>query len=428
MNSLQKNFIYLSQIIGVPVIDFKTNRKTGYVSDLVAGLREMYPRVSALIVRRGKKKTYVLWKDVRNIIEGKAVFVENGYLEFSRDIKISDNEILLKETFWDKQIVDISGSKVVRVNDLHLLREELNVWVVHMDIGFKGLIRRLGLFPFVDFMTRLLFSYELKDRFISWKFVQPITASIGGESLSLKVHHSRLSELHPADLADIIIDLGTDERITILNSLDNETAAHTFQELPMKVRIQLAESLRHERLVNIINSMAIDELVDLLSHLSRKRVNALLNHFPEEKVGQITSLLNMSEHVAGSIMNTEFVSIKHNDFAGTVLEKLRFELKKKESVYYIYVLDDNDALLGVVTLRQLLTSLPDKPVSEFMRKRVTKVKVGTNIKDVAEIFYKYDFNVVPVVDEQNKIKGIITMKDAFRSVFDEIKKEAEESS
>jgi len=428
MNYPQKNFIYLSQIIDVPVIDMTTNKKIGRVLDLVAGLREMYPKVSAVIVRRKRKSDsyYIPWKNVTRVIKGRAIFVENISEVMGQNMKVPDNEILLKDTFWDKQIVDIVGSKVVRVNDLHLLREDLNLWVVHMDVGVRGLFRRLGLERFFDATMRLLFSYEAKDRLISWKFVQPITTSIGSGALSLKVHHSRLSELHPADLADIVADLGTDERIAVLNSLDNETAAHTFQELPLKLRIQVAALLNNEKLLNIVQGMATDEIVDLLAQLQKKRAHWILNRLPAARAEQITNLLQISEGGAGSIMNTEFIAVRQSDTAGSVLARIKGESKKKESIYYVYVTDDNDALIGVVTLRQLLVNLPEKPVVEFMRKRVAKVRVDTNIKDVAEIFYKYDFTVVPVVDTRNKMQGIITMKDAFECVFDEIREETEE--
>jgi CBS domain-containing protein len=358
----------------------------------------------------------------------KAIVIEIPQDILSQDLKTAESEILLKEVFWDKQIVDIHGSKVVRVNDVHLLKEDLNLWVVHMDIGATGLLRRLGWIPFIRFIVDLISSHELMDKLISWKFVQPITSSIGSEALSLTVHQSKLAELHPAELADILIDLGNDERMAILRSLDLATAAQTFQELPIKIRTQIAERLDPRQLLSIIAEMAVDELVDLLSQLPKKRVNLLLKRLPQDKVIQISGLLDLSERVAGSIMNTEYIVAKHNVTAGMVLEKIKTESRKKESIYYIYVLDDADMIAGVVTLRQLLTQTPEKLLSEFMRKRVVKVKIDTPVEEVAEIFYKYDFNAVPVVDKQNKIQGIIMMKDAFERVFHEIKKETEAGS
>ena len=426
MNNIPKEFIFLYYIIKLPVIDSSSGEKIGRLLDLSATLKELYPKVTGLIMlNKEGRKVYIPWKNVKILVEGKGVFIENAPEALTQDFKLAENEILLKETFWDKQIVDVHGSKVVRVNDLHLLREGLNLWVVHMDIGVTGLIRRLGCIQIFNFIIKLVSSYQLQDRLISWKHVQPINGPVGTDTLSLKVHHSKLAELHPADIADILIDLGTEERLNILKSMDSSTAASTIQELPLKVRIQVADLLDQKSLVDIINEMAIDEAVDLFSQLPKKKINNLFSRLPAEKVAQITILLGHAQDIAGSIMNTEFVTIKHNSTAGMALEKVK-TIKKRETVYYIYVLDDLDLLIGVVTLQQLLSVPAEKIISEFMRKRVAKVKVNTNIRDVAEVFYKYDFTVVPVIDKAGKIQGIITMKDAFKSVFHQIRKEAEE--
>jgi len=411
----QNRFTFLSRIIGIPVIDDLTGKPIGRAADVAAGLKEMYPKASGLIVRRGRfgPKAYVPWKDVKKVVDGEGVYVENPPAAFARELQLPEGEILLKDTFWDKQIVDIAGSKVVRVNDLHLLREESSIWVIHMDVGITGLFRRLGCLRLMEFACNLLFSYQLKDRLISWKFVQPAVPGIAGDALSLKVHHSRLAELHPADLAEILVDLGVDGRIAVVSSLDKATAASTFQELPMDVRTQMAETLGRERLVEIVDGMAMDEAVDLLAQLPRKTKDALLARLPQQKVARINELLQLSRRVAGSIMNTDFLSVKEDMTAGQALERVREEAGRKESIYHTYVLNGDDTLVGVLTLRQLLTADPATPASKLMRKRVIRVFVDTNIKQVAEYFAKYSFTVMPVVDRRNKVQGIITMKDAF---------------
>jgi Mg/Co/Ni transporter MgtE len=252
-----------------------------------------------------------------------------------------------------------------------------------MDVGISGLLRRLGCFGFVNAVYHSILSSDIEDRFISWKFVQPITPSIGSEALALKVHHSKLSHLHPADLADILIDLGTDERIAVLNSIDNETAAQMFQELPLKIRVQLVDVLPLERAAGIVNAMAMDEAVDLLSSVGHKKLHSIKARLPKEKVEQVNTLLKISEHAAGSLMNTDFVAVPHNATAAMVLEKIKTEAKKFESIYYIYVLDDLSAVMGVVTLRQALVSPPERPVTELMRKRVVKVHMDTDVHEVA---------------------------------------------
>jgi CBS domain-containing protein/sporulation protein YlmC with PRC-barrel domain len=427
MNDIEKKFIFLSQIVKLPVINSVTGKKIGYALDFAATLKEMFPKVNALIIRTQRgKKIYLAWKHVKMVLEEKAIYVENIPENFQEEIKLAESEIQIKETFWDKQIVDIHGSKVVRVNDIHLLKEDSSLWVVHVDIGITGLIRRLGCIKFFQFFVKLLSSVELKDQLISWKYVQPIHSAIGHDALSLKVHHHRLAEIHPADLADIMVNLGSEERITILKSMDNITAADTFQSLPIKVQTQIVEAIDYKYLLDLLNEMAMDKVVDLLSQLAKKKLDSLLMRMPQEKVVQISDLLGHAQDVAGSIMNTQFITAKQTESAGAVLEKIKKEAKRKESIYYIYILDDNGILTGVITLQQLLTVLPERIISEFMRKRVAKVKIKTKVRDVAEIFYKYDFTVVPVVDKFGKIQGIITMKDAFGTVFPQIREETEE--
>jgi CBS domain-containing protein/sporulation protein YlmC with PRC-barrel domain len=428
MNKFTKKFIFLYYIIGLPVIDSLTGKKVGRVADLAVSQKEMYPKVTGLVIRNRKNKNiYIPWVNVKMFVEEKGIFIENVTALIQAKTELTENDTLLKETFWDKQIVDISGSKVVRINDLHLLREGLDFWVVHIDIGITGLLRRLGCIKIFEFIIKLVSSYEMEDRIISWKHVQPINSSIGNDVLSLKVHHSKLAELHPADIADIIIDLGTEERLNILKSMDKITAASTIQELPIKVRLQVAELLDQKLFAEIINEMAIDEVVDLFSQLPKKRVLMLFTKLPQEKVIQISTLLGHADNTAGSIMNTDFIWVKHSMTAAAALEKTKKESNRKKESYYIYVLDENDLLVGVITLQQLLTIAPEKIVSDFMRKRIAKVKIKTKIKDVAEIFYKYDFTVVPVIDKTGKIQGIITMKDAFESVFHQIRQETEQT-
>jgi CBS domain-containing protein len=429
--AFQKNFVYLSQMLGVKVIDYATGRTIGKSSDVAAVLKDMYPRVTGLVMRRpfSLKKDFILWKDVKRIIDEKAIYVEtSGRVPFT-DMKFPENEILLKDIFLDQQVVDVSGSKVVRVNDLHMLREKENMWLVHMDVGYKGLVRRLGIDRPVETFMRWLFSYEMKDRLISWKFVQPIISAPGGSAyFSVKTQNMNLSDLHPADIADILEGLGTNERIAVLKSLDTASAARTFQELPMKIRVQVAGLIAQDQMVNLINAMAMDEVVDLLSELPKKKIHAILARLPLDKASNVNDLLKHSENIAGGIMNTEFISARQLETVAAVLERVKIESKKKESIYYVYVLDENAGLMGVVTLRQLLTNPPDKMIGMIMRKRVTKVRIETHIKDVAEIFQKYDFSIVPVVDKQNKIQGTITIKDAFEAAFRKEIKETEEKT
>src|SRR5208337_255597 len=237
------NFIFLSQFINLPVFD-SAEQRVGTIDDMIADVRGLYPRINGIIVRKGikKKQLYYPWKCILEINQNRSILIDKSG-DYVEPIKLAPHEIRLKETFWDKQIVDIGGSKVVRVNDLHILKDGIKLWLVHMDVGFKGFLRRLGWLRLFSVIVKWLFAHELRDKFIPWKYVQPITTTEDLKSLSLIIPHSKLSDLHPADLADILADLGAEERMLIFNSFDDATASDILQELPLKMRLMIAKSL-----------------------------------------------------------------------------------------------------------------------------------------------------------------------------------------
>jgi magnesium transporter len=424
----KKNFIYISNIIHLPLLD-SNGKKIGKIIDLTSVFQHAYPKVSGLLVKNGKARFHIPWENVQRFSpDRKAVILNTSHVEPVESSSILEKEILLKETFLDKQVVNIYGSKVVRVNDLQLLYEAGSLWLIHIDVGFKGFLRRLGFLKFINALSNWFISYELKDQFIPWKFVQPITTTNVLDSNYLKISFSKLSELHPADLADIIDDLGTEEGNVIFHSLDAPTAAKTLQELPIKLRVRMAENLDLKKLAAIIHEMQMDEVADLLDHFPLEKNEQLYSLLPMDKVVEIEELLSQSRLGAGSLMNSEFIAITSDHTVGEILKLIKTKYSKVESIYYIYIVDKEEVLLGVATLRELLTNPAKTPITEVMREIIVKVKIHANLKTVAEIFFKYDFTVVPVVDEQNHMKGIISMKDALEAVFPEIREEAEGKS
>ncbi len=426
------NFIYLSELIDLPVVRAGDGTRIGRLVDMVAAPGQVYPKITGILARvRGQREPlYIPWATVRKTAFRKQISVNGNGQGEARDARTSENEILLKKTFLDKQIISTSGYKLVRVNDLQLLidnssKECPNLWLVHVDIGVKGLLRRLGWLKILNAAFRWVVSRDMKDKFVSWKYVQPTsTANLSG-SLHLKVLSSKLSEAHPADLADILEDLGTDERISLLESLDNATAAATFQEISSKVRLQMAESLDAAKLAAIVNEMQMDEAVDLLDELSPEKRSSVFAVLGGDKVSEIRELSKLSVYSVGSLMNTDFITARKSDTIGDVLAALKREILRTELIYYLYVIDDDERLVGVASLKYLLSAPPEMPVADIMVENVIAVHVDTNIKQVARIFFKYNFVAIPVVDEQNRMRGIISIRDALEYVFPEMKVESE---
>ena len=423
-------FSYLSEFINLPVLRISDNKRIGKLVDLAATTLQVYPRVTGLMVRtrHGKPPIYIPWSNVKRMVFKEHIAVEYPLSGFEQQAKAAENEILLCKTFLDKQIISTEGYKIVRVNDLQLLiedkaKESTNLWVVHIDIGFKGILRRIGILRAVNGAFRWVTDRDIKDEFVSWKYVQPTATESVYASVQLKTDASKLSEIHPADLADILEDLGTDERIALVESLDNFTAAQTLQEMQFKNRLQIVESMEPVRLAPIINEMQMDEAVDLLDACDMQKRQAVYAILTPEKVTELKELSTLSKYSVGSIMNTDFVTAKPTETAGIVLKRIIVECEKSEMYRYAYVLDHDERLLGVVSLRNLLMSDANLLIADIMIEQAVSVQIDTRIRRVAKLFFKYNFEAIPVVDDDNKLQGLVSFRDALASVFPEIKEE-----
>ena len=423
-------FSYLSEFINLPVYRMSNNKRIGKLVDIAATTTQVYPRVTGLMVRtqRGKPPIYIPWNSVRRMVFKKHFVVDYPSNGIEQQGRAAENEILIRKTFFDKQIISIEGYKIVRVNDLQLLiedktKENSNLWIVHIDIGFKGILRRLGFLRPVNRAFRWVTDRDIKDEFVSWKYVQPTATESVYASVQLKTDASKLSEIHPADLADILEDLGTDERIALIESLDYFTAAQTMQEMQFKNRLQIVESMEPVKLAPIINEMQMDEAVDLLDACETQKRQSVYTMLSVEKTSELKELSKLSAYSVGSIMNTDFITAKPTETAGLALERVRMECEKLEIYRYVYVIDDNERLKGVVSLRNLILSDANILIVDIMAEQPVSVQIDTRIRRVAQLFFKYNFEAIPVVDDDDRLQGLVSYRDAIAYIFPEIKEE-----
>jgi magnesium transporter len=423
-------FTYLSELIHLPILRISDSKRIGKLIDLAATTTQVYPRVTGLMVKTvpGKPPMYISWSNVKRIVFKEHIAVDDSAMDQEQQKRAAENEILICKTFLDKQIISTEGYKIVRVNDLQLLiedkaKESTNLWVVHIDIGSKGILRRLGFLRPVNAAFRWVTDRDLKDEFVSWKYVQPTATTSVYTSVQLKTDASKLSEIHPADLADILEDLGTDERIALIESLDHFTAAQTLQEMQFKNRLQIIESIEPFKLAPIINEMQMDEAVDLLDACDVQRRQSVYSMLTAEKVTELKELSKLSAYSVGSIMNTDFITAQATESVATVLERIKVECEKSEMYRYAYILDEDGRLKGVVSLRNLLMSSEKMLIVDIMIEQPISVQIDTRIRRVAKLFFKYNFEAIPVVDDDDTLQGIVSYRDAVASLYPEIKEE-----
>jgi CBS domain-containing protein len=396
---------YLSELLGKKIYD-PEGRTVGRVRDLVARWVQAYPEVTAL--KHARSTEIIPLAAVSRLGPYGAVLRECK--EGLRTRPVADQEIFVRRWLLDKQIVDLRGVKVVRVNDikLRLVRSNghLEVLVAAVDVGPRGLLRRLGL-------GRL--SRVFAEQLLDWQHFKPLETRTA--ALQLVVPKEELARLHPADLADLLEGLRAGERALLLRQLDRERAAETLAEVEPKTRAQLLEAMASSEASAIVGAMAPDEAADALSDLAREKSAEILRLMPPGQAREVESLMAYPEGTAGALMTPEFVALPASLTAQEVIERLRELAPSAETIYYVYVVDDAGRLVGVLSLRELIVAPPDTPVTDIMRRRVVALRVTDGFEQVLEATAKYDLLAVPVVDPDGKLVGIVTVDDVLDTLL-----------
>jgi magnesium transporter len=365
-----------------------------------------------LVVRTDRRQIFVPWSSVAGLdVEGARL--RTGTLDIGR-FSQRPNEILLGADLMDKQIVDIDGRKVVRVNDLRLDEIEGKLHLVAVDVGAAGLLRRLGIDGAFRIIARNL-RLPLPERYIDWEDVDPVETSIA--SIKLRVPHVGLAELHPADLASIIDQLAPRDRAGVLASLDDEAAADAIEEMEPDTQVEVLEDLEPARAADILEEMSPDDAADLVADLSDEARGEILALMERDEAAEVQELLGYPEDSAGGIMTTEFVAVQESLTAAQTIDRLRELEPDAETIYYVYVTDDDGRLVGVLSLRDLIVAPPAAPIAAVMIKEPVAVPVLADQDEVAQVVARYNLLAAPVVDSEGRLAGIVTVDDAMDSIL-----------
>jgi magnesium transporter len=410
-------FLFFSALIGRPVVDSE-GRSVGRVRDLAVRIRDLYPPVTALVVSRRRGGRFAVPWDAVAECGVRTFRLRAGDVGLFGPPAFSAEEAPLREAVLDKQIVDMDGAKVERVNDLHLIRVDNNLRVAHVDIGVRGLIRRLGCERAIDALIAWLFSYRLADRFIPWKYVQlvPLAYSHG---VQFNFPIQKLSELHPADLAEIVEDLSIHQSSRILTSLDVQTAAQALSEVDPEVQTSIIEAMDREQASDIIEEMPPEEAADLLGELREDVAEDVLEGFEEDHAEEVRELLAYDEDTAGGLMSPEFFCLPESLTVQGALDRIRQANPQAAALPYLYLVDARSCLVGVASLRELILGKPETPLAGVMERRIVSVRPDAGSREVMELLVKYSLRALPVVDEDGTIKGVIGLQEAFTAVFPE---------
>ncbi len=403
--------LYLSRAIGRRVRD-QNGDPIGKVADLIVAVGDHYPPVTGIVIATDGRKIFLPWTSVASVDETGAR-LRTETIDISK-FQQRPNEILLKADLMDKQIVDIDGRRVVRVNDLSLDVIDGSLRLVAVDVGAAGLLRRLGIEGPYRAIARIL-HLPLHERYIDWEDVDPVESSIA--SVKLRVPHVGLAELHPADLASIIDQLTPQDRAGVLASLDDEAVADAMEEMEADTQVEILEDLHPERAADILEEMSPDDAADLVADLSDAARSEILALMAQDEADEVQGLLGYPEESAGGIMTTEFIAVSATLTAAQTIDRLRELEPEAETIYYVYVTGEFGRLVGVLSLRDLIVASGDTEIGAVMIVEPVAVNVLADQDEVAQAVARYNLLAVPVVDDDGRLVGIVTVDDAMDAIL-----------
>jgi magnesium transporter len=311
--------------------------------------------------------------------------------------------VFLRETVLDRQIVDMAGVRVVRVNDLQFGMVQGTMCLVALDIGKLGLLRRLG-------FGELSFFNFLQPELLEWKNVRLL-----GDKLQLSMSGKELVKLHPADIANIIEKLNLNQGSELLQVLDKKTAARVLEELEPELQKILVQNLGPERAASVMQKMSIDELVDLIQMLPEYKSKEIMQNLPSDSTQKVRKILAFDEDTAGGLMTTEYVSALLDTTVQEVVDNIKKSYQMHRGIYFVYVSDAAGIFNGVVSVRKLLISEREQTMGQLIdkEKKITAT-VNQTVSEIAAVMTKYNLTALAVLDNEQKLLGVITVDDVMR--------------
>lgn len=410
--------LYLSQMMGKPVVDIQ-GEKIGTISDLAISTGEVFPRITSLAFQGpGKVPFMISWRKYVDTFDEDGITL-NAEAHDIRFSYLQPDEVLLARDLLNRQIVDTQGLKVVRVNDLKLSVSGSQLRLLGAEVGARGILR--GLASWLEravVAVAKVFGKKIDEQIIAWNYMDLLDRDLS--EVQLSVTHKRLDELHPADVADILEQLDPQQRANVFQHLDDAQATEAISEMDDEYQADFIEDLDDARAAGLLGDMDPDDAADIVRDLSYEKAETLLRLMGVEDATEIRRLLGYKDGTAGGMMTTQFVAVKADNTVGETIEVLRELDDDHPTVHYVYVLNDYDEFVGVLSLRTLVLTDDARPVRDVMFDDVISATPDETEEDVAADIFKYELPAMPVVDEDGVLLGIVTVDDAWDAIEEDV--------
>lgn len=390
--------LYFSELYKEKV--FTENKEyIGKLDDLLFVAHET-PLITKFVIKTSKNHTLTIPSQyVRK--NGIGFILKNGYTTKDK----TENELSVLSQLQDKQIVDINGGKVIRVNDI-TINDTGDFRILGIDVGFLGILRWLGL---AKPLSYLLHRFHIRDTdFIPWSDVEPDQVSKG--RIVLKSEREKLHKIHAEDLAEHLEHANIQTVLRSLRVMDPELSARVIADLNVDYQREIFRRFSAEHAGEILSLVDSDEAVDVLLSLDSDRREEILRFIKKGKKGPILHLLHLAKTPIGHLMSAEYLTVTSDMTVREVLEKVKKETGDFSELLYVYALNNEEQIVGVETLHELLLQKLDTPFYKIMKQNLILGRLTTPKEIALRRMVKYSIYALPIVDEDRKLLGIVSLQ------------------
>lgn len=401
--------IYFSELKGKKVFT-EDQVKVGVLEDLIF-LASENPSVTKIIVRGPFKEKLII--PVEFVLKfNHTILINKNYVVAS----LEENELHLVKNLLDKQIIDLKGNKVVRVNDV-AIQDKGRLYIAGVDVGYLGILRAFGLEePFIKLFS--LFGIKLRSIFLSWGDIQSLELVHG--AVKLKRQEEKLEKIPPEDLADHLEKTNIANAQRILKILDEKKAAEVIKSLNLNYRSAIFKNYKPEKAIRFLSYIDPDDAVDILLTLNAKKRSQILEKVNDDQRKIYDRLIHYSTTEIGSILTPEYLTVRPGDLVRETIKKIKVETSGFASLHAVYVLNEKKELFGVFSLHDLLQQDLETPIYKFMNQNVVVLHLTTPAEIALKRMEKYRLSALPVIDNSHNILGIVTLIDLMQLFLSKI--------
>jgi CBS domain-containing protein/sporulation protein YlmC with PRC-barrel domain len=405
---LKEQAFFLSEILGVKVTI--AGKKIGKLVDVIIKENGSLPVVTHIQVARPFGESAVVpWEKIGSLSPKEITLTVENIATYSGGP--DDNAVLLRDHILDKKAIDMDGREMEVIYDIKLTLKKDKLYVSDVDLSRYGLLRRMGLTGLANYIYSL--AERVREQTISWTYIQPLPEDIGSfrGNLQFKVLKEKLADLHPVDLADILEEMEPDQRVEVMEALDPEQASDTFEEIDPNIQRDLVESMKVEKVALLIDQMTTGQAADVLSILSATEAEDILRLLDHDNAVKIHAIMEHQEENILDFATQEYINFPPNFTVEMAQNEFKTAAKGKDVIMYIYVLDEQKRLLGVIDLKELLLADDKALLKDIMEEHVHTLDPDSTLREAHEKFERYDYRAIPISDDNYTMLGCVTHRD-----------------